>query len=274
MSGDDPRVVILSGTVETGSDELEINNNKTLIGADANARIIGGIGIRGNNIIIRNLTVQGMGQGNSPSDAMYSQGASNLWLDHLNVYDGGDGIMDLVNGSDLATVSWCKFWYTDSGHSHRLALLFGNGSEKCDVDAGHQNHTLHHNWFAELVDQRMPRLLFGQGHIFNNYYNSPGNSYCIGSGSWSSLLVENNYFQDVNDPHRFQDSHPSYIAASGNVYDNTDGDQDTGLGGSEGPSNDCENGLGTPGPWTPPYAYSLDPAESIPDLVMRCAGPQ
>jgi pectate lyase len=255
----EPRVIHLSGSV---SGILEITSNKTIVGVDKNATLIGGITVRdSNNIIIRNLNVKG----GDASDAIGVRGSHHIWFDHLNVWDGPDGIVDLTRGTDHCTVSWSKFWYTDAGHDHRLALLFGGGSTHDDTDEGKNNHTVHHNWFAELVDQRMPRLLFGQGHVFNNYYNSPGNTYCIGSGSWASLLVENNYFHNVNDPHRFQDGNPSYIAATGNVYDNTSGKRDTGLGGS---------GSNPPGPWTPSYSYSLDPAESVPDLVKRCAGPQ
>lgn len=275
LSGNTARVVHLSGTVDTGSSSLSIGSNKTLRGVDKNAKIVGGIGISGqSNIIIQNLTVQAKGYGNYPADAIGASGSHHLWFDHLNVLDGGDGILDLTNGSDRATVSWCKFWYTDSSHPHRLALLFGNSSEKCDVDAGKNNHTVHHNWFSTLVDQRMPRILFGKGHVFNNYYNAPGNEYCVGSGSWGSILVENNYFKGVNSPHQFQDGHPSYIEAKGNVYDSTTGNKDTGRGGSDGPSTDCERGLGEPGPWTPTYAYKADAAASIPDLVVKCAGPQ
>jgi endo-1,4-beta-xylanase len=142
--------------------------------------------------------------------------------------------------------------------------LFGGGSTHGDTDTGKNNHTIHHNWFGNNVKSRMPRLLFGKGHIYNNYYNSPGNTYCIGSGSYASLLVENNYFKDVNDPHRFQDSNPSTITAIGNIYDNVSGSQDTGGNTSDAPAA-----------WTnPPYGYTLDAAESVPELVQRCAGPQ
>jgi pectate lyase len=127
--------------------------------------------------------------------------------------------------------------------------------------------TYHHNWFAELADQRMPRLLFGKGHMFNNFYNSPGNGYCIGTGSWGSALVENNYFKQVNSPHQSQDGNPSYIAASGNVYDNTTGNTHTGLLNPDNDGND-------PGPWVPPYTYTLDPAAIVPGIVTLGAGPQ
>jgi pectate lyase len=115
----------------------------------------------------------------------------------------------------------------------------------------------------------MPRLLFGQGHIFNNYYNSVDNDYCIGSGSWATLYVENNYFKDVNDPHRFQDKHASYIEAVGNEYDNVMGKQDTGNGGS---------GSDPPTVWDPSsvydYKHLLHTAAEVPAIVQKCAGPQ
>ena len=113
----------------------------------------------------------------------------------------------------------------------------------------------------------MPRLLFGKGHVFNNYYNAPGNSYCIGTGSWASGLIENNYFQQVSDPHRPQDGNPSYIAARDNIYDNCSGATDIGLFNPDGNADD-------PGPWTPSYPYTLDAAANVPAIVTAGAGPQ
>jgi pectate lyase len=271
LAGDSAaRVIEIAGTITTGASPIEVASNKTLVGAGRDATIKGGLNISAgsSNIIIRNLNVVGVGTTSNtgePVDTIAARGSHNLWFDHLNVMDGPDGVLDLTIGSDHATVSWCKFSYTTSNRDHRLALLFGGSSTATDTDTGKNNHTVHHNWFAANVDQRMPRLLFGQGHMFNNYYNAPGNSYCIGSGSWSSLLVENNYFKDVQSPHKFQDTNPSYIAAIGNVYDNTSGSRDTGNGGS---------GSNPPGPWTPAYSYKLDKAADVPALVQKCAGPQ
>jgi pectate lyase len=146
-----------------------------------------------------------------------------------------------------------------------MAFLIGGGSTHSDTDSGKNNVTVHHNWFGNLVDQRMPRLLFGKGHIYNNYYSATDNSYAIGTGSWASAFIENNYFDGVHNPHRFQDSNPSYIKASGNTYHNTSGKKETGSGGS---------GSNPPSAWTPSYSYSLDSASKVPELVKRCAGPQ
>jgi pectate lyase len=143
--------------------------------------------------------------------------------------------------------------------------LVGGASTHGDTDTGKNNVTFHHNWFAELVDQTMPRILFGKGHVFNSYYDSPGNGYCIGSGSNASVLVENNYFKDVKDPHRFQDANPSDITARGNVYDNTTGRMDTGHGGAAGDVTPFSD---------PPYPFTLDQGADVPGIVTRCAGPQ
>ncbi|MFC8850793.1 MULTISPECIES: cellulose binding domain-containing protein [unclassified Micromonospora] len=260
-----PRVLRISGTISTGSSPIEIKSNKTLIGTDSNATIRGGINISdgASNIIVRNLNIQGNGKNSSPVDTVAARGAHHLWFDHLNLWDASDGLLDLTRGVDYMTVSWVKFWYTDSSNSHRLASLVGGGSTHGDTDRGKLNATYHHNWFAELVDQRGPRMLFGKGHVYNSYYTSAGNAYSIGTGSEASVLIENNYFKNVHDPHRFQDGNPTYITARGNVYDNTSGRQDTGAQGS-----------GVTPFTNPPYSYTLDNANDVPAIVSACAGPK
>lgn len=265
-----PRVIQLSGTYVTGSSPVEIANNKTLIGVDKFATIQGGINVSSGryNIIVKNLNILGVGvtaATGSPVDAIAVRSAHHIWFDHLNIADGPDGNLDLTIGTDYVTVSWCKFWYTTPGRDHRLSNLIGNSSTATATDTGKNNVTYHHNWFSTNVDQRMPRGLFGNIHIFNSYYNAPGNSYCIGSGSWASILVENNYFKNVKSPHQSNDGNPSYIVATGNVYDATTGNQHTGLLNAD-PS-------GNPVPFTPPYTYTLDAAANIPSIVTQGAGP-
>ena len=60
--------------------------------------------------------------------------------------------------------------------------------------------TFHHNWWAQNVNQRMPRTRFGDIHVFNNLYTSTGNSYCTNAGIQTHLLVENNVYIGVNNP--------------------------------------------------------------------------
>src|SRR6185369_6022231 len=46
--------------------------------------------------------------------------------------------------------------------------LVGNGADATTAahDLGYLNVTFHHNWYVS-VDQRMPRMRFGNAHVFN-----------------------------------------------------------------------------------------------------------
>ena len=88
---------------------------------------------------------------------------------------------------------------------------------------------------------------------------------CIGVGSYGAVLVENNYFKDVNGPHVFMYALPMSITARGNVYDNTTGNRDTGAGGTGTAVTPFTN---------PPYDYTRNDALDVPAIVQRCAGPQ
>lgn len=262
-----PRVIVISGTIATEAKPVELRSHKTLRGADKNATLRGGIKIgAAHNVIVQNLNIQGAGVGNDPADAIAVRASHHIWMDHLNVWDSRDGNLDITNGSDYVTVSWCKFWYTDATHDHRLCSLVGSGSTEAETDAGKNRATYHHNWFADLVRERMPRVLFGQSHVFNNLYTCTGNNYCIGAGSFASVLIEQNYFQGVKDPHKFADGNHAFITAKDNVYDATKGKHETGLGGKEGPNVEAFI--------QPPYAYTADAAKDLPALVMKGAGPQ
>ena len=59
--------------------------------------------------------------------------------------------------------------------------------------------TYHHNWFDDC-DQRNPRVRFGNPvHVFNNYYSNI-RDYAIASTEDAGVLVEGNYFENVEDP--------------------------------------------------------------------------
>jgi pectate lyase len=98
---------------------------------------------------------------------------------------------------------------------------------------------------------------FGDVHVFNNYYSSSGNNYCIRAGFHSNLLIENNHFQGVDTPHEAgEDQGTAIITARGNLYSSTTGAQTT---------------RGTA--FTPPYPYTLDAASSVSAAVQSGAGP-
>ena len=75
--------------------------------------------------------------------------------------------------------------------------------------------------------------------------------------------------------HQFMYDWHMYIAASGNVYDNTTGAKDTGLGGTRDTNDPTLNaGVEEAAAFTPPYQYTLDKAADVPAIVQKCAGPQ
>jgi hypothetical protein len=114
----------------------------------------------------------------------------------------------------------------------------------------------------------MPSVRFGQAHVYNTYFNSPGNRYCIRTRLYAQCLVENNYFKDVQNPwERYVTSaggDPGLLHASGNLFNNV-----TWYVGYDSSSVLID---GTETVFTPPYAYLLDPAEKIPALVQWGAG--
>ena len=268
-----PRVIEIAGSFD--APRLAVSSNKTLVGVGKDATIRGGIRIRGkadapiSNVIIRNLRVDGATTA-SDGDAVQLYFAHHVWIDHCEIWDGPDGNLDMTHAVDLVTVSWTKIRYTENyqrpqGESsdHRFASLLGHSDNNADEDSGRLRVTFHHNWWAERVIERMPRVRFGQVHVFNNYFASPENNYCVRAGRGARLLIEDNYFDHVNSPHEFnnsEDEPTAHMTVRNNVYDGTTGNRAMGGGGT--PFTDV------------PYQALRDPADRVPATVRACAGPR
>ncbi|MBN1306309.1 MAG: T9SS type A sorting domain-containing protein [Chitinispirillaceae bacterium] len=245
-------VIVVDGRLNVG--EVSIGSNKTVIGKDTASGLYGGsVRVRGSNCIFQNLTV-----GPSPTDAMEVSGATKVFVHKCAFYDGADGSLDIVRASDNVTVSWCKFYYVDQT-THLNTILIGNG-DNVSTDAGKLHVTMHHNWFAEKCDQRMPRVRYGHVHIYNNYYNSKGCLYCIGTGVHCRIRVENSHFDEVNNPWK------DYSGVS------TDGQIGwEGLKFTNGASQPSYAPNSFP-VFTPPYSYAMDPVDDVKALVQAGAG--
>jgi hypothetical protein len=104
----------------------------------------------------------------------------------------------------------------------------------------------------------MPSIRYGRGHIYNNYYNCTGNNYCIRARADAECLIQNNYFNQVDDPYYIYvyETPLARIEASGNILVNCTGKQDDG--------NDDV--------FDPPYSYTLDSNSDVPTIVMAGAG--
>ncbi|MDE1376983.1 pectate lyase family protein, partial [Bacillus licheniformis] len=128
-----------------------------------------GIGIkvwRANNIIIRNLKIHEVASGDK--DAIGIEGPSkNIWVDHNELYhslnvdkDYYDGLFDVKRDAEYITFSW------NYVHDGWKSMLMGSS----DSDNYNRTITFHHNWFENL-NSRVPSFRFGEGHIYNTYFN-------------------------------------------------------------------------------------------------------
>ncbi len=273
VKGTDKTVIELHGTI---SGSVTIGSNKTLIGCDG-ATLQGHISLnKSANVIIRNLTVVGYNCTDHPSDcsagddAITVQGAAHhLWFDHDDISDGSDGNLDLTHAVDYVTISYTKFHYsgrrTDpagASGGHQFSNLIGHSDSNASEDTGHLRITFHHDWWADNVVERMPRVRFGQVHLFDNLYTSQGNDYCIGVGVSANILAENNVFIGVKTPINttsYSDGN-SAIKFVGNVYTGTSGTTPVDLrAGSV---------------FTPPYTYTLDATTGLQAAIQAQAGPR
>jgi pectate lyase len=277
--GTDPAVIFVKGILAPG--EIRPGSNKTIAGI-CGAEIHGHIEISQSvNVIIRNIKLVGFAPGNCALDPGFDpavgcssgddlitvqRNSHHIWFDHCDISDGTDGNLDISNGANFVTISWTKFHYTPrtdnvgddatGAAGHRYSDLVG-GSDNTTADADLLNVTWHHNWWADNVVERQPRVRFGENHLFNNYWSSATTNYCVRAGIQAHLLIENSYFDGVDSPHQFNNDTDQQ---TGNIYDNTSGDQETGGGG--------------PAFTTPPYNYTLDAAAAVPQLVQSGAGPK
>jgi pectate lyase len=262
--GTDKKVVHVSGTL---SGTFTVGSNKTIVGASG-ATLKGHVQMDGShNVILRNLTLIGNNCRDSPSDC--SAGADtitvvnrahHLWFDHLDISDGSDGNLDITHASDYTTVSWTKFSYSSKrAGGHQFSNLIGHNDNNGAEDTGHLKVTFHHVWWADNVDQRMPRVRFGEVHIFNSLYTATGNSYCVAAGVNANIRTENNVFIGTKSPIDSGFANSASIAESkGNLYQ-----------GTTGSTADIN-----PPAFVPPYPYTLDATASVQALVTSRAGPR
>ncbi|MCE5186939.1 MAG: carbohydrate-binding protein [Planctomycetaceae bacterium] len=263
-----PYIIYVSGHIDLGGLNIRVRGNKSVIGLPG-SRITGNLkcytSIESNNIF-RYLDMDNknkVGDG----DCITIDGVTNIWIDHCTFTDAGDGAVDIKNGADYVTVSWCKFQYPSSTE-HTFCNLIGHSDDNADKDMGRLRVTFHHNWYSTLCHERMPSVRFGKAHIYNTYFDCPGNRYCIRTRLYAQCLVENNYFKDVQNPwERYTTTvgdDPGLLYASGNILDNV-----TWYIGDDSQSSLID---GTDTVFTPPYAYTPDDAARVPAIVQWGAG--
>ena len=252
----EPAIVKVSG--EISGVQVYVRSNKTVIG-EPGAVFNGNLTLQGvHNIIIKNLTIRGNNctdgdQCSHGHDGITVKGSHHIWVDHLDISDASDGNLDITEGSDYVTVSNSKFWYSDTSRNHRFSNLVG-AADNNPIDEGRLRVTFYRNWWADNVEQRMPRTRYGDIHVLNNLYTSGTSDYCISAGFEATLLVEANVFQGVKDPHEVNSGQ---LLAVDNVYDDD----------VEG--NKQQTGVG----FEPPYEYPVESTDELAESIMESAGP-
>ncbi|WP_433379754.1 RICIN domain-containing protein [Actinoplanes sp. CA-142083] len=249
-------VVRVSGTitVPTYGYEIPVASNKTIIGVGASGRIKGGgffLGTGIHNVIIRNLTIGDTAVASDDPDdkdfdydGIQMDTADHVWIDHNTFTNINDGYIDSRKDTSFVTVSWNQL-----GNHNKT---FGIGWTE-NVTA---RMTIHHNWLHD-TNQRNPSAdNLAYAHLYNNYLQNIS-SYGNYSRGATKMVIENSYFDHVNNPY-YPDS-TAQLKQTGSVVVSCTGRQET-SGSAFTPSSF--------------YSYTLDSAANVPSLVKTYSGPQ
>ncbi|MFC8387214.1 pectinesterase family protein [Streptomyces sp. NPDC057238] len=256
----EPYVIVVAGTITMNpvGKEVKVASDKTIVGSGTSGHIVGGgffLGQGVHNVIIRNLTIRDAYQGvwndkEHDFDAVQMDGAHHVWIDHNDLRNMADGLIDVRKDSTYVTVSW-----NEMSHNNKA---FGIGwTENVLTDI-----TIHHNWIRE-TEQRNPSTdNCAHAHLYNNFLEDvPGTDIDSSYGNYSRggtrMVLENSYFQGMRNP-VIKDA-TATVVQRGNVFSGTSGRNESG---------------GTAFDPKAYYAYTLDKAADVPALLKSGAGPQ
>ncbi|MCK2220064.1 pectinesterase family protein [Actinomadura sp. ATCC 31491] len=273
---------------------VTIGSNVTLVGVGRDAALKS-FGLRvsnADNVIVRNLTITDTadcfpqwdptdgaeGNWNASFDNVEVSGSTHVWIDHNTLNDGAnpdsgrplyfgrphqvhDGLLDVVRGSDLVTLSWNHL------SDHDKVMLIGNTDNPARyAEEDKLKVTLHHNWF-EGLGQRTPRVRFGQVHVYDNYFTGgPAHGYSIGVGVGSKVHAESNAFDGIPAATVLTVFGGTAITAKDNLVDGAPVDLVAAYNAANGAS------LGSDAGWTPALVARKDPARALKAIVPAGAG--
>jgi pectate lyase len=251
-----PSVVHVKESIDLGSTSLQIGSSTTVLGLNSNVTITGCFEIKNKtNIIIQNLNITNP-NGAGTGDGIEVSGSTYVFITNCSFSDCADGSIDIVRAADFVTVSWCKFSYPNQTQ-HNFVNLIGNG-DNVFTDRGKLRVSMHHNWYHDGCKERMPRVRFGQVHIYNTYYGAANNNYNIGVGNESQILVENSYFDNQKNAWKnYSTSTAQGIIQWRNLH----------MQSTATPTWAPNSTV-----FEPPYLYTLDDADKVKAIVMAQAG--
>ncbi|WP_421681704.1 polysaccharide lyase family 1 protein [Stutzerimonas urumqiensis] len=283
---------------------IQVPSNTTIIGVNPEASLIGlSLRIDGErNVIVRNLNHKAVsdcfpqwdptdgsaGNWNSEYDMVQIiNGSSNVWIDHNHYTDDPnyddqapryfgrpfqqhDGSVDITYGSDLVTVSYNRFVDRDK------LMLIGSTDSPSAGDPGKLRVTIHHNEFIN-IGQRAPRLRWGQADVYNNHFIRNDDArvsfgYVFGVGYDSHIWAEANAFTfspSVDATRIIKHWKGQAITTLDNVINRRKVDL---LAAYNANASD-ELQLVRDTSWQPTLRTRVYPAQAIPALLKRKAGP-
>ncbi|BBC38295.1 Pectate lyase [Streptomyces graminofaciens] len=256
----EPYVIVVAATINMDpvGKEIKVKSDKTIVGSGTSGQIVGGgffLGSGVHNVIIRNLTIRDSYQGTwndkeHDFDAIQMDNAHHVWIDHNDLRHMADGLIDVRKDSTNVTVSWNKLSQDNKA--------FGIGwTENVVTDI-----TIHHNWIRE-TEQRNPSTdNAAHAHLYNNFLEDVAgtdikSSYGNYSRGRTKMVLENSYFQGVNNP-VMKDS-TATVVQKGNTFVGTTGRNDSG-----GTAFDPKSY----------YSYTLDKTADVPALLKSGTGPR
>ena len=242
-------------------DEISVTSDKTIIAAGPEV-VLDSICFdikNQQNIIFRNITLK-----HGKPDGIAFRSSHHVWLDHCDLSTCEDGLMDFTLGSSYCTVSWSAF------HDHDKVSLSCSGTMHYE-DVGKNRVSYHHNHYYNGT-QRNPRIGYGLGHLWNNYWNhneyQGSSGYCVGYFNWARVLVENSYFTDVKQPFQNMygvydyDSSWAHLESRGNIFGSGVSGDTKGTGESFDVNHYYD------------YDFAMQKAESVNEDMLKNVGPQ
>lgn len=233
---------------------IRVKDDKTLVGLDANSRIVGAsLNLSGaKNVIVRNLSIANVNPHLvEAGDGISLVDSSHVWIDHVAFSMISDGHVDIVNSANV-TLSNNHF---DGRNDYVCANQHWYTSVVVDSQVSY-----HHNFF-DYAGGRNPKLdgTATRAHLYNNYYQKV-TYFSINANDGAQALVEANYFDDSRYPHW---NVSGYIEASGNVYTGQSADDSGRRDGGHTVFGDLNL-----------YDYTLDDANDLPGQLHDGAGPR
>lgn len=198
-------IIFARSMVITLTQELICTSNKTIDGRGVQVHIAYGAGITlqfVHNVIIHNVRIHNIIPTSgglirdsadhialrtiSDGDGISVFSSNNIWIDHVSLAKGTDGLIDVIEGSTAITISNCKF------NNHDSVMLLG--ARDTDNKDTIMQVTIAFNKFGNGLVQRMPRCRWGFVHVINNDY-SRWEMYAIGGSSNPTILSQGNRFK-------------------------------------------------------------------------------